>query len=267
MQADGLVRSASGGLMFVTSRGFRIHYQAFGDGPAVVLLHGFPMWGDRWIDRGYVDGLHSRFRVIVPDLLGHGQSDKPHDPGAYGNPNLAADVRAVLDAEGIGAAHVWGYSWGTVVAENLAAGSPGRVASLVLGGYPLGLDAAQRAAMAELAGQFPATIEEYFADWPTPLAELFIARNDFGAMTAVRQTIYAFPTTVTQLQAAGHPTLAYCGADDDDYMDLCRQQAQKLPCHLETVPGDHKAAFAQAANILPAAIAHIDAAEQALISR
>jgi pimeloyl-ACP methyl ester carboxylesterase len=252
--------------MFATSRGYRIHYQAFGDGPAVVLLHGFPMWGDRWIDRGYVDRLQQRFRVIVPDLLGHGQSDKPHDPAAYGNSNVAADVRAVLDSEGISAAHVWGYSWGTMVAENLAAGFPGRVASLVLGGYPLGLDAAQRAAMADAAGEFPATIEEYFSDWPQALAELFIAHNDFSAMIAVKQTMYEFPTTVAELQAAAHPTLAYCGADDDAYLELARQQAGKLPCNLVTVPGDHIMAFAQADNIVPAAIAHIDAAQEALVS-
>jgi pimeloyl-ACP methyl ester carboxylesterase len=97
--------------VFVISRGYRIRYQAFGEGPVVVLLHGHPMWGDRWIDRGYVDGLQDRFRLIVPDLLGHGDSDKPHDPVAYGNPNIAADVLAILDAEGVDAAHLWGYSW------------------------------------------------------------------------------------------------------------------------------------------------------------
>jgi pimeloyl-ACP methyl ester carboxylesterase len=251
--------------MFAASRGYRIHYVTFGDGPAIVLLHGYPMWGGRWIDRGYVDRLQQRFRVIVPDLLGHGESDKPHDPAAYGNPNIAADVRAVLDAEGVGAAHVWGYSWGTMVAENLAAGSPGRVASLVLGGFPVGLDADQRAALADAAGEFPATIEEYFADWPPQVAEVFIAHSDFAAMRAVWQAKYEFPTTVAELQAAAHPTLAYCGADDI-YLELCQQQARKLPCHLETVPGNHFMTFAQADNIAPAAIAHIDAAQRALVS-
>lgn len=251
--------------MFTTSRGYRIHYQAFGDGPAVVLLHGYPMWGGRWIDRGYVDRLQHRFRIIVPDLLGHGDSDKPHDPASYGNPNMAADVRAVLDSERVGAAHVWGYSWGTMVAENLAAGSPDRVVSLVLGGFPVGLDAAQRAALADAAGEFPATIEDYFADWPPQVAGVFIARNDFAAMTAVKQAMYEFPTTVAELQAAAHPTLAYCGADDI-YLKLCQQQARKLFCHLETVPGDHFMTFAQVDNIVPTAIAHIDAAQRALVS-
>ncbi len=247
--------------MFVTSRGHRIHYQAFGAGPTVLLIHGHPMWGDRWADRGYVQRLQERFRVMVPDLLGHGGSDKPRDPEAYGSPGIAADMVAILDAEGVGAAHVWGYSWGAIIAENLAVTAPGRVVSLILGGFPIGLDGGQREAMRTPVGELPETLDEWFADWPAQTAEQYIARNDIGAMRAVQQAIFMYPTTVAELQAAPHPTLAYCGADDDTYLELARQQAQMLPCRLEIVPGDHFMAFAQADNILPAAIAHIDAAE------
>lgn len=247
--------------MFVMSRGYRIRYQAIGEGPVVVvLLHGHPMWGDRWIDRGYVDGLQDLFRLIVPDLLGHGDSDKPHDPAAYGNPNIAADVVAILDAEGVDAAHLWGYSWGVMIAEKLAATWPQRVISLMLGGFPVGLDAAQRAAMAEPAEELPGSIEDMFADWPPELAEIFIAHNDFGAILAVQQTIYLFPTTIAELQAAPHPTVAYYGADDS-YLKLARQQAAALGCQFRTVPGDHFMAFTWAANILPAAVAHFEAAQ------
>jgi pimeloyl-ACP methyl ester carboxylesterase len=242
--------------MFVTSRGHRICYQVFGAGPAVVLLHGHPMWGGRWVDRGYVDGLADRFTVIVPDLLGHGDSDKPHNPAAYGDPNIAADVLAVLDRQGVQAAHVWGYSWGSSVAEHLAVAAPARVLSLVLGGFPIGLNAARRA---EILGEPPASIEEMFAGWPPALAETYIAKNDFTAIQAWHQAFAQFPVTIDQLRAAPHPTLAYYGADDT-YLDLARQQAQALPCRFEQVPGDHVIAFAQPASILPAAIAHTTAA-------
>lgn len=248
-----------GGLMFITSRGYRIHYQVAGAGPVVVLLHGHPMWGDRWIDTGYVARLQDTFRVIVPDLLGHGDSDKPHDPDAYGNPNIAADVLAILDAEDVRAAHLWGYSWGSILAEYLAAQSASRVLSLILGGFPVGLDAVQRATMEDPAAEFPATIEEMFADWPPHLAELYIANNNYDAILALRETLFKFPTTIADLQAAPHPTLAYYGADDT-FIELARQQAQTLPCRLETVPGDHFTAFRQSDNILAAAIAHLNAA-------
>lgn len=192
--------------MFISSRGHRICYQVSGSGPAVVLLHGHPMWGGRWADRGYVAGLQDRFRVIIPDLLGHGDSDKPHDPAAYGDPNIAADVLAVLDAEQTGAAHVWGYSWGACVAEHLAVAAPDRVQSLVLGGFPVGLDAAQRAS---IAGEPPASIEDMFAGWPPEVAEVYIGRNDFQAIQAWHQAFAQHPVTIADLRAAPHPTLAY----------------------------------------------------------
>jgi pimeloyl-ACP methyl ester carboxylesterase len=101
----------------------------------LVLLHGFPMWGDRWKDTGYVAELQDRYQVIVPDLLGFGQSDKPHEPAAYGMLNMASDVIAVLDTAGVARAHVWGYSMGAMVAEKVAVWAPGRVQSLLLGGF------------------------------------------------------------------------------------------------------------------------------------
>jgi pimeloyl-ACP methyl ester carboxylesterase len=242
--------------MFVSSRGYKISYQVFGAGQVVVLLHGHPMWGGRWVDRGYVAGLQDRFRVIVPDLLGHGDSDKPHEPAAYGDPRIAADVLAVMEREGAKQAHVWGYSWGAAVAEHLAVAAPGRLLSLTLGGFPVGLDATQRAT---LLGEPPASIEEMFADWPPTVAAAYIERNDFCAILAVRQTMDKFPVTIGDLRAAPHPTLAYCGADDP-FLDLARQQARALPCRFEQVPGDHVIAFAEAANVLHMATAHFDAA-------
>lgn len=246
--------------MFISSRGYRICYQVSGSGPAVVLLHGHPMWGGRWVDRGYVAALQDRFRVIVPDLLGHGDSDKPHDTAAYGDPNIAADVLAVLDREQADSAHVWGYSWGACVAKHLAVVAPDRVLSLVLGGFPVGLDAAHRAG---IAGEPPASIEDMFAGWPPNVAELYIARNDFQVIQAWHQAFAKYPVSIADLRAAPHPTLTYYGAEDT-WPELARQQAHALPCRFEQVPGDHFMAFAESASILPSAIAHFDAAADAV---
>jgi pimeloyl-ACP methyl ester carboxylesterase len=249
-------------MMFASSRGFRIRYQMWGSGPALVLLHGFPMWGDRWRDTGYVSALEDRFRVIVPDLLGHGQSDKPHESAAYGMPNMAADVIAVLDAAGADRAHVWGYSMGTNVAQNLAVIAPGRVTSLVLGGYPPGLDQEQERALR--GTQVPQTWEEMLDGVPSAVIDMFKAHNeDFAAVQACRAAASETWATIAGLQSAAHPTLAYIGADDD-LADLTRQQCVAVPCRLEIVPGNHVQAFRQAGNILPLAISHIDASASAL---
>jgi len=173
-----------GGIVFVTSRGFRIRYQVWGSGPVLVLLHGFPMWGDRWRDRGYVSVLQGRFLLVVPDLPGHGNSDKPHRPVDYGVSNLAADVIAVLDAVGVERAHVWGYSLGTMVAENLAVTVPNRVLSLTLGGFPPGLDLDQRRAMFP-PDKAPVSWDEMFRGWPEPLIDLYKANTDLAAVQAI----------------------------------------------------------------------------------
>jgi pimeloyl-ACP methyl ester carboxylesterase len=249
-------------MMFANSRGFRIRYQVRGSGPALVLLHGFPMWGDRWRDTGYVDALEGRFRVIFPDLVGHGQSDKPHESAAYGMPNMAADVTAVLDAAGADQAHVWGYSMGTKVAQDLAIIAPGRVTSLVLGGYPPGLDREQERVL--LGTEVAQTWEEMFDGLPPAVIDMFKAHNeDFAAVQACQAALSDTRATIAGLQSAAHPTLAYIGADDER-ADLARQQCDAMPCRLEIVPGDHVQAFRQAQNILPLAISHMDASAPAL---
>ena len=248
--------------MFVSSRGYRIRYQVFGSaGPALVLLHGFPMWGERWRDTGYVDALMDRFRVIVPDLIGHGQSDKPHDSVAYGRKNMASDVLSVLDDAGVERAHVWGYSMGASMAEALAVLAPSRVASLVLGGAPFGLTMEQRGA--EFSSAVPQTWEDMLGGLPSAVIAFFQEHNDdFAALQALwaAYTTDDFAVTISDLQAVPHPTLAYAGADDY-WLDLARQQSAALPCRLEIVPGDHATAFRQSENVLPLVLSHLDGGE------
>jgi pimeloyl-ACP methyl ester carboxylesterase len=249
-------------MMIANSRGFRIRYQEWGRGPALVLLHGFPMWGDRWRDTGYVGALEDRFRVIVPDLLGHGQSDKPHESAAYGMPNMAADVIAVLDAAGAGRAHVWGYSMGSNVAQNMAVIAADRVMSLVLGGYPPGLDQEQE--RARRGTEVPQTWEEMLDGFPPVVIDMFRAHNDdFAAVQACWAALSDTRATVADLQSVVLPTLVYIGADDEG-AELTRQQCDALGYRLEMVPGGHVLAFRQAASILPLAISHLDESTAAL---
>src|SRR4051812_9895736 len=73
-----------GGLMpYVTNDGVRIHYAVEGDGPPLLLHHGFTIDLTAWYAWGYVDALKEEYRLILIDARGHGASDKPHDPAAY----------------------------------------------------------------------------------------------------------------------------------------------------------------------------------------
>jgi pimeloyl-ACP methyl ester carboxylesterase len=99
-----------------------LYYDDQGDGPAVLLLHGFV--GDLnidWFRSGILDRLLDEgYRVIGYDARGHGLSDKPHDVDAYAGDTLAADASALLDALGVDSCFVVGFSMGARTALHLA---------------------------------------------------------------------------------------------------------------------------------------------------
>jgi pimeloyl-ACP methyl ester carboxylesterase len=119
---------------YVTSEGIRIHYEMDGNGPPLVLQHGFTQKVKSWELAGYVDALKLRYRLIRVDARGHGDSDKPHDPAAYTLSAYTSDVVAVLDVLNLPTVHFWGYSMGGWIAFGMAKYAPQRIAALVIGG-------------------------------------------------------------------------------------------------------------------------------------
>lgn len=116
---------------YTRNQGIRIHYQVEGDGPPLVLHHGF---GDRiesWYELGYVEALKVDYRLILIDARGHGASDKPHEPEAYSFQNVTTDVVAVLDDLAIDNAHYFGFSMGGKNGFAIAAYAPERLYSLM----------------------------------------------------------------------------------------------------------------------------------------
>jgi pimeloyl-ACP methyl ester carboxylesterase len=111
--------------------GVGIEYDVTGDGPPVVLLHGFPDSGRLW--RHQVPALsEAGFRVIVPDLRGYGRSDKPAEVEAYAMRSLVGDVLGVMSDAGAERAHVVGHDWGAAIAWALAAYAGDRVDHLAV---------------------------------------------------------------------------------------------------------------------------------------
>jgi pimeloyl-ACP methyl ester carboxylesterase len=88
-------------------QGTRIHYQVEGQGPPLVLQHGFTGKLKQWYSFGYVDALRTDYQLILVDARGHGASDKPHDPAAYALPLRVGDVLSVLDTLKVDKAHYW----------------------------------------------------------------------------------------------------------------------------------------------------------------
>ncbi len=107
--------------------GVRLHVAEAGAGPPLILLHGWPQhW---WCWRHLIPRLAGTHRVLAPDLRGWGWSDAP--PGDYAKATFAADVVALMEAEGIDRAGLIGHDWGGYAAFLLALDHPDRVERLV----------------------------------------------------------------------------------------------------------------------------------------
>jgi len=110
--------------------GTTIYYEAWGRGEPLLFLSGLATDLRIWACQRLVFG--RRFRCIAVDNRGSGRSGKPEGP--YTLEQMAADAVAVLDAEGVGRAHVVGHSMGSYVAQVLAVDHPDRVRTLTLAG-------------------------------------------------------------------------------------------------------------------------------------
>jgi epoxide hydrolase 4 len=103
----------------VDGAGVRLHAVVRGDGPLVVLLHGFPDFWYGW--RHQLPALAAAgFRVVALDLRGYNLSERPPRVEDYGLDRLTADVAAAIDALGAPAHAVVGHDWGGVIAWRLA---------------------------------------------------------------------------------------------------------------------------------------------------
>lgn len=115
-----------------TYRGRRVAYRVHGEGPRpIVLTHGLLMDGRMYtpLARRLVECGH---RVIAVDMLGHGDSDQPHDMTAYSMPQFGRDVVALLDHLGVDQAVIGGTSLGANVSLEVAVAAPDRVRALVV---------------------------------------------------------------------------------------------------------------------------------------
>ncbi|GAB3291406.1 alpha/beta fold hydrolase [Parahaliea aestuarii] len=106
----------------------QIHFQCYGSGTPLLLIHGLGSRGDDW--HLQVPALSRHYRVIAVDLRGHGASEAGPPPLTI--PAMAADMVALLDHLQLPSAHVVGFSLGGMVAQQMALIAPSRLLSMCL---------------------------------------------------------------------------------------------------------------------------------------
>ncbi len=111
------------------ANGINIYYEIHGEGEPLVLIGGYGADSSAWFLQ--VPVFSREYKVITFDNRGTGRSDKPDVP--YTIKMMAADVKGLLDALNINAAHIWGPSMGGLIAQEFAIRYPKCVISLILG--------------------------------------------------------------------------------------------------------------------------------------
>jgi len=229
--------------------GVSIAFERLGQGPAILLIHGFgSSRAQNWKSTGWYGGLvGAGFSVVAMDCRGHGDSGKPHDPQAYDHDRMAADAVAVMDACDLTAPFVCGYSMGGFIGLRLAAAHPTRVGRLAVCGVGANYlkdritAPAARAALADaLLTPDPSTITDArgkmfraFADQP--------GKDRFALAACMRGMSPHLP--LDTLAALQGPILVVCGAMDDTAGDPATLAAALNDGKSVVIPGrDHMSA-------------------------
>lgn len=221
-----------------------------GDGPPLLLLHGFTGSAESWAE--IMPQLIARWRVLAPDLLGHGGSDAPADPPRLGMQPQVADLIALLDLLQLPSARVLGYSMGGRVALSLAIAAPDRVERLVLESASPGLaDPTERAVRIAADEALADRIERdglaaFVAYWeglalfasqaalPAATRARHRAQRLRGSPHGLAQSLRGLgtgrmPPLWDQLGALRVPTLLLAGDLDTKYTQIARQMVERLP--------------------------------------
>jgi pimeloyl-ACP methyl ester carboxylesterase len=223
--------------------GVQLAYRELGEGRPLILIHGYLGDALLLIEAGLAGKLAAQgYRVIMPDLRGHGDSARPHDPAAYPPDVLADDGLALIERLGLTGYDLGGYSLGgrTVVRLLARGATPGHA---IVGGqgleaiiHTVGRGGRFRQLLTHFGTFGPGSPEQATEDWVT-------ARG--GDPVALAHVLDTFvDTPLAELARITVPTLILTGADDG-HNDTAEALATALACgRYIKLPGNHGTAMA-----------------------
>ena len=225
--------------------GAQLAYRETGQGRPVVLIHGYFSNGSvNWVNYGHAAAIAGRgFRVIMPDLRGHGESARPHDPAAYPPDVLADDGFALLAELGLTDYDLGGYSLGgrTVLRMLARDATPDR--AVVAG---MGLDGVLHATgRNDHFRRILDNLGTFERRSPEGKAEAFLKSTGTDPYAVLHLLDANVDTPREKLAKIDVPVLVLAGIEDDDNGPAEALAAALPRGQAARVPGNHMSAVAQ----------------------
>lgn len=226
------------GQWFVSFDSTRIYYEdSGGNGPAVLLVHGFivhsGMWKNAPLRKSLLD---NGFRVIAVDLRGAGQSDKPHALSRFQNDAEVRDLIGLMRSLSLPHYSVVGYSRGAILTAKLLTLDKKHVRSAVLGG--MGADFLNPNWKRRLMFQDAFSGKAHL--WPETQRAVAYAKSSGADTTCLALMQAAQPFTERRrLERVNTKVLVIAGTDDKDNGDAAELAAILRRSTLKRVPGNH----------------------------
>lgn len=218
-------------MAYLDRDGVRIYYDVQGNGPAVLLSHGYSATAQMWTKQ--VEALKDRYRVITWDMRGHGQSDSPDDQAHYSEEATCDDMAGILRELGIERAIVGGLSLGGYMSLAFNVRHPEMVSALMLfdtgPGYknPAGREGWNKTAEARAVAFETKGLESLGRG-----AEVRVAqhRSAAGLAKAARGMLAQFDSRIIEsLEHISVPTLVLVGAKDEPFLGATEYMLKKIP--------------------------------------
>jgi len=216
----------------IDRNGVKIHYEVYGDGPALILTHGNSSTSAMW--EGQIEALSKHHKLVLWDMRGHGKSDYPADPNAYSEALTIGDIAALLDQIGTRRAIVGGLSLGGYMSLAFYRTHPERVAALLIIDTGPGFKKDEaRTAWNKRAHE---TAERFERDGLSVLKSLSRERSSVthrdarGLALAARGMLTQRDASVMEvLPEIAVPSLIVVGADDTPFLAASDYMAAKIP--------------------------------------
>jgi pimeloyl-ACP methyl ester carboxylesterase len=212
--------------------GVNIYYEVHGEGPALILTHGYSATSEMWA--GQVGPLSKHFKVVTWDMRGHGRSDYPADQSAYSEEATVGDMAALLDAVGAKGAVVGGLSLGGYMSLAFHLAHPERTRALLIidtgPGYKN--DQARDGWNANAIRRAERLESEGLGDLSKASAEVRAAnhRDASGLARAARGMLTQRNARVIEsLPSVAVPAVVIVGANDTPFLAASDYMASKIP--------------------------------------